>query len=109
MGYGWQLENGRLYPYVVAEYGSLGSMRPFLKANFRLPLRHRLMLSGDIASGLTALHEVDVIHGDLKLDNVVVFPTWDRPSGYIVKLCDFGHSIFLTSDERQLYYYGTPL
>ncbi|KAK5445377.1 hypothetical protein LTS15_010158 [Exophiala xenobiotica] len=109
MGFGWKLESGKPYPYIVAEYGSLGSMRPFLKANAGISLPDRLLLAGDIAAGLTALHDVEVIHGDLKLDNVIVFPTWDRASGYKAKLCDFGHSILLVNEEPQPYYYGTPI
>lgn len=108
IGYGWQLEKGKPFPYVAVEYGNLGSLRPFLRSRSE-SLQHRLMLAGDIAAGLMALHEVGVIHGDLKLDNVVVFQTWDRPSACMAKLCDFGHSLFLTSEENTLYYYGTPL
>lgn len=108
IGYGWQMEGQQLFPYVVVEFGPLGCMRPFLERR-SLSLRDKLIFAGDIASGLMALHQVGIVHGDLKLENVIVFQDLNRPSGSIAKLCDFGHSIFLGSENQSQQYWGTTL
>ena len=43
------------------------------------------------------LYCTDVIHGDLKPDNVLVFPGQD--GGYVPKVIDFGYSTYGFSDE----------
>lgn len=85
-----------------------GSLRHYL-ADSERSLRAKIILAGDVASGLNALHQCDIVHGDLKLENIVVLQSWDRPSGTIAKLCDFGHSIILAADRKHLKYYGTAL
>lgn len=109
-GYGWRLQEWRPAPYIILEFGDQGSLRNYLRNSRSLSLRAKLIFAGDVACGLMALHQCGVIHGDVKLDNVIVFPSFDRPSGCIAKICDFGHSLLLESDsERQLKYFGTTL
>jgi ankyrin repeat protein/serine/threonine protein kinase len=108
IGYGWRMEAQRPFPYIVVEFAPLGCMRPFLEGR-SLSLRDKLIFAGDIASGLMALHQVGIVHGDLKLENIIVFEDWNRPSGSIAKLCDFGHSIFLGSENQSQQYWGTTL
>ncbi|KAI9773188.1 MAG: hypothetical protein M1840_008309 [Geoglossum simile] len=109
LGYGWKYAGKTPLPYVVVEYGSLGTLRTFLTEK-RLGHRAKLILAGDVATGLSALHLCGIVHGDLKLENVIIFQSWDRPCGSVAKLCDFGHSILLTGGEKkQLKYYGTLL
>ena len=109
-GYGWRLREQRPAPYIVLEYGEYGSLRKYLLESKSLSLRAKLIFAGDVACGLMALHQCGIVHGDVKLDNVIVFPSLDRPSGCIAKICDFGHSLLLDSDsERQLKYFGTSL
>ena len=42
------------------------------------------------AIGLAAAHDKDIIHRDLKPDNVFVTPAPEMPSGFRIKLLDFG-------------------
>jgi serine/threonine protein kinase len=108
LGYGWRQSGQAPMPYIVVEYAMFGSLRQYLAESER-NLRTKIIMAGDIAAGLNALHQCDIVHGDLKLDNVVVLQSWDRPSGAIAKLCDFGHAIVLSGDKRHQKYFGTAL
>eukprot|EP00775_Hariotina_reticulata_P003757 gene3757-4016_t len=52
----------------------------------------RLMLLMDAARGLEALHEANVVHGDLNARNVLVSSTSTTPLGMVAKLSDLGLS-----------------
>jgi serine/threonine protein kinase len=52
----------------------------------------------DIASGLQALHDCGIVHGDIKLENTLVFD--DPYRGHIAKLSDFGHSLLTVSEAN---------
>jgi len=100
VGYGWSVVD--LVPFVVVDYASLGNSRTYLRDNARrLTFRDKIIFIGDVAAGLTALHECEIVHGDLKLDNVLIFHTWDRPSNAIAKICDFGYSLIISEYEPQ--------
>lgn len=107
-GHGWKTYGQSLLPYIVVEYCEHGSLRTWLGDSTK-DITTKLILAGDVAAGLTVLHLCDIVHGDLKLDNVVVLPSWDRPANAIGKLCDFGHSVILGGDTKQRIYYGTLL
>ncbi|KAF4634220.1 hypothetical protein G7Y89_g3891 [Cudoniella acicularis] len=108
LGYGWKSRGESLLPYVVVEYAAHGSLRAFLRSKSQ-PVKAKFKIAGDIASGLKSLHMCDIIHGDLKLDNVVVVPYPTRLVKVIAKLCDFGHSIILREGTRNFQYFGTAL
>ncbi|EXM13913.1 hypothetical protein FOTG_17649 [Fusarium oxysporum f. sp. vasinfectum 25433] len=62
----------------------------------------------DIAEGLKSLHDCGIVHGDVKLENVLVFPGLDRK--HIAKLSDFGHSLVdLGRGGGPQRYNGTPI
>ncbi|KAH8777025.1 kinase-like domain-containing protein, partial [Hyaloscypha sp. PMI_1271] len=108
LGYGWRTIGQHPLPYIVVEYGAYGSLRKYLSENPR-SLGTKIIMAGDVAAGITALHQCEIVHGDLKLDNIVVMHSWDRPPGVIAKICDFGHSIILAEDKKHLKYYGTSM
>jgi len=111
VGYGWDVQDNSLVPFVMVDYASMGDFRAYLRGNRgRVPFATKLIFIGDVAAGLMALHKCGIVHGDLKLDNVLAFQSWDRPGGAIAKLCDFGHSLITTKDEHQpTRYFGTTL
>ena len=43
-----------------------------------------------MARGLKALHDCDIVHGDIKCENILLF---GDASNYTAKLADFGHSV----------------
>jgi serine/threonine protein kinase len=71
LGYGWRTVGQNPLPYIVVEYGVYGSLRSYLSETPR-SLNTKIIMAGDVAAGVTALHQCEIIHGDMKLDNIVV-------------------------------------
>ncbi|KAK0725182.1 kinase-like domain-containing protein [Lasiosphaeris hirsuta] len=93
-GYGWNMKTDQSLPYLVVEYAPMGSLREYLALTKRMATSQDVeILTGDVAAGLSALHTCGIIHGDVKLDNVLAFASYGNPVGALAKLTDFGHSI----------------
>lgn len=112
-GYGWNTPQGLIVPYILVDYAPLGTMREFI-SKVKPPLSHVEILVGDVASGLSILHSCGIVHGDIKLDNVLVFPSWDRPAKAIAKISDFGHAVILNEKScgegaQSVEYRGTSM
>jgi len=73
-------ESGELF--LVMEYVEGGSLRTWLKS--RCSLDDFMDIALQCAAGLLAAHESDVIHGDIKPENIML------TSNREVKICDFG-------------------
>lgn len=84
------------------------SLRSLLKQEPSLEVRHQLI--SDIAAGLACLHGTEIVHGDLKPDNVLIFEQPNLSVPYIAKLNDFGMCIPLEDKSSVSYqsYGGTP-
>jgi serine/threonine protein kinase len=80
LGYGWGLAKGDIIPFLVTEYATLGTLRDCLLSR-PLPIESRLGLCNQIACGLNRLHWSGVAHGDLKLENVLVFQSSRQNNG----------------------------
>jgi serine/threonine protein kinase len=66
-------------------------------------------IARQVASALEAAHQVDVLHRDLKPDNIFLVPDPAMPSGERVKVLDFGLAKLGTSGDTQLEtVFGTP-
>jgi serine/threonine protein kinase len=104
LGMDWALGiNGAPTPRLVVEFARHGTLSDFLK-NSSLDLSAGAFISIclDIASGLGMIHRCGLIHGDLKLANLLVFE--DDMGELVVKISDFGAvlSVF-ESSETQVY------
>ena len=53
----------------------------------------------DIAKGMKAIHEKEVVHFDLKPQNVLVDVQSDSTCNYVI--CDFGYANFVSDGKRQ--------
>jgi serine/threonine protein kinase len=115
LGYGWRNdpEDGAM-PYLITDYSEFGTLKEYL-GRFKTSDRERQELALDVAVGLTALHENDIVHGDVKLSNVLVYGITgrfvsSRPQS--AKLADFGSTIFQQDFARHSAmsrYRGTPI
>ncbi|KAL8958832.1 MAG: hypothetical protein Q9193_004183, partial [Seirophora villosa] len=107
LAYGWSASSlTGIHPYLVMDYSVYGTLAVYLH-KFTPPVEECREFALDIAVGLQALHHSGIVHGDLKLDNVLVFDAdGDRPQ--VAKLADFGASIFdVDFDDGPVSYGGT--
>jgi serine/threonine protein kinase len=72
----------------VAEFGTLDSFQ-YDQGQLNEPVTTNLLL--DISCGLDALHKCNIIHGDVKSENVLICKHIHRK--YVAKISDFGLSI----------------
>jgi len=98
IGLGWEsvidefLDEPTLAPVIAFEYASYGTLQDLFYSSSLLPTyRHQLRLLSDIAEGLHALHFSNIIHGDVKPENILICK--DGARDVIAKLSDFGLSI----------------
>ena len=92
---GWEgdaFDHFRKWPVLVVEYADRGTLVDYFDHETSLPFPARQSISLDVASGLHALHECGIVHGDLKLENVLVVS--ENSGGRVVaKLSDFGGAL----------------
>jgi len=87
------------YPVLslVLEYSEVGDVASFLKSQKPAASAvDRFDFVVQLLSGLAALHEAKVCHGDVKIQNTLVFRV---QQGWRVKISDFGLSIATLQDE----------
>ena len=94
-------------PILVVERGRCSLKDIFLGSDpkQRMPTIIRAKLCSDVCKALDALHESLIIHGDIKTDNVLVFPSDKSEMGCIAKLSDFGLSV---SEEESKQHHRLP-
>ena len=80
--------------YVFLDYMDGGSIDDIIKRSHETYsvefIKYTLYMS---AMGIKALHDINVIHRDIKSDNILC-----RPNGEI-KVADLGHSVYLTEQD----------
>ncbi|PGH11906.1 serine/threonine protein kinase [Helicocarpus griseus UAMH5409] len=104
LGWGSSTESGSVYPAVILEYATFGSMRSLQNCNPPLPFAIKQKLCYDVARGLSIIHACGIVHGDIKHENVLIFTNKYRtPEGqpYIAKLADFGGAVMDISEREQ--------
>jgi serine/threonine-protein kinase len=96
--------------YIVMEYLSGYTLGSVLDARRKLTAPRALDLMVQVCAGLSAAHDRDIVHRDVKPDNIVLVPTQDD-EGHpveIVKVCDFGIAALGTAGVGQGVAVGTP-
>lgn len=105
LGYGWSVSQGISLPFVVVEYAELGTLDAYLRNSSLHLLEEKLQLSHDVACGLNALHACKIIHGDVKMANVLLYEN-HHASRPIAKLSDFGHAVLWSATRLYEPLYG---
>ncbi len=105
LGMDWTLSgNGIPAPRLIVEYAKFGTMSSYLQDN-PTGMNEKLDLCLDIASGLQVIHSCGIVHGDLKLENILVFE--EEGGGRVAKISDFGCALTRSEIEEGLRYGGT--
>lgn len=90
---------------IYLEHLSGGSLHKMLKAGYRFTTRQKLAIAYDVMSGLRAMHEQQLVHGDLHSGNILL----RRLHSGLFKavLIDFGRTIDVRRKEEQPVPQGT--
>jgi serine/threonine-protein kinase len=96
--------------YLVMEFLEGSSLGELLKKTGPLALDRVIEIGMQICQALTCMHENNVIHRDLKPDNIMMVQ--DGEGGEMAKVVDFGVAKILESDTRMTRYQvriGSPI
>ncbi|KAL4757031.1 uncharacterized protein BDW70DRAFT_119529 [Aspergillus foveolatus] len=96
--------DGSLFPVMISDPSSLGNLLSFIRDPVRMAEGPYWEFCDDVARGLQVLHKNNFIHGDVKCENVLVFPCRRvQERSFVAKLTDFGCSITLDAIEVGAY------
>lgn len=107
LGLAWgsnPFEPSHKLPAIIVEYAEHGTLEDLLHREV-LDSDTKLSLVLDIAQGIDSLHHSGLIHGDIKTENVLIFPDGQRR--YLAKVADFGFSIVGLEDDALIQIGGT--
>lgn len=105
---GWTDSPKGRWPYLVVDYSHTGTLNEYL-SRFETTFTERQEYSLDVALGLKALHENNIIHGDVKPNNILLFESWGTVRHSMAKISDFSGTIFDLRDNRMVGYGGTNI
>ena len=92
-------------PALVTEYAEHGTLSVLLTKIQPVDFNTKHLLILDVARGLQALHDVGVVHGDVKAENVLICAHAKRK--YVAKLADFGFSVINIGEASTSFIGGT--
>lgn len=92
-----ELSDGR--PYLVMELLRGQPLSTYLEKKGLLPFTEILEISRQVCDVLFAAHQKNVVHRDLKPDNIYIVPK-QGAEGFTVKLLDFGIAKILDAEEN---------
>ena len=92
-------------PALIVEYAEHGTLADLLEKQRDLPSTTKSLLCHDVASGLAALHDTGLVHGDGKAENVLICAHDTRT--YVAKIADFGFSVVQMTERDSLWMGGT--
>ncbi|HSK05195.1 MAG TPA: serine/threonine-protein kinase [Kofleriaceae bacterium] len=103
-------DGGEVLAYIAMERLIGESLTQRLARAGRLRAEEAAEIARQVAAALEAAHRVDVLHRDLKPDNVFLVPDPAAPAGERAKVLDFGLAKIGTSRHTRLgSVFGTPL
>jgi tRNA A-37 threonylcarbamoyl transferase component Bud32 len=97
------------YVLLVLEYCDGGDLSTYLRANAPLSPDVVQDMVQQIASAVCHMRERNVVHRDLKPQNILLSCNTARLCGWCLKLADFGLACRLTDQDMTATYCGSPL
>lgn len=104
LGLSWYETAAGYVPSLIMELATLGNCRRFT-AGRTLSDDEKMSVCRDVSCGLNQLHAFKIVHGDVKQDNVLIYPTKRENVGFVAKIADFERSPETTSGAYR--YTGT--
>ncbi|KAI1323145.1 TPR-like protein [Xylariaceae sp. FL0255] len=91
-------DDGIPWPVLVFEKSQLGDLYHFasLEVGREMSIKARIRLCVDIGRAIRDMHSSNIIHGDIKPENVLIFKESGR---YRAKVIDFGYSSRYKTDD----------
>lgn len=86
---------------IVMDYIPGGSLRDVLRAHGSLPAADALSLTAQIFDALEVAHRQQIIHRDIKPDNVLLSKEWSAGSPSTVMVTDFGIAGVVSERQSQ--------
>ena len=98
----WPARQDRQRVYMVLEYADGGDALKHIQSTGAISEHRARLWTSQIAAAVRYMHQLDVAHRDLKLENLLIDSTGDN-----VKLCDFGFVRDATSGDLSRTYCGS--
>jgi serine/threonine protein kinase len=96
----WEsFSNDTLMPSFILEAAEC-DLEKFMSGKLQIDERKVLGLSLDIIAGVCALHDVGIIHADIKPENVLIFKHPELT--FTAKIADFGSSVLRSDVKSQM-------
>jgi serine/threonine protein kinase len=92
--------DANLGPYLVMEYLQGQTLRERLQTEGKLPFRAAVQLSAQLMLALIHAHNKNIVHRDIKPDNIFLAQSNDDEA-YVVKILDFGVAKMGTGPNEQ--------
>ena len=97
---GWEdaedIVYNRVWPVLIFEFAEYGTLEDFFELDDTdKSWETKLSIYSDIAAGLCWLHECQILHSDIKFQNVLIFERLDSNASphYRAKISDFGFAL----------------
>ncbi|KAF1954793.1 serine/threonine protein kinase [Byssothecium circinans] len=103
LGVCWRSVRGQVMPAFVMEVAHTNLQAMMESEGFtidKMSTHKTFGLAIDVCAGVSALHEVGIIHGDIKPANVLIFK--DPELKFVAKISDFGSSLLKTDVKEPI-------
>ena len=101
----YEVFENKKYYFFVMEYASGGDLLQLMKKQSKLSETTARGIFVQLLKGLKAIHSKNILHRDIKLDNILLT---ELEGEHKAKICDFGVSRFIKGDEIINEQCGTP-
>ena len=106
----YTIENNSIIYNLFMEFAPYGSLGDLIRKG-PLPNKEVITYTHMLLKGLCCIHKEEVVHCDLKPDNILLFPSSDGHAKYQLKIADFGLSKTredTNADLGEIKFRGTP-
>ena len=94
-------DSSSVEPLLIIEASSYGDLAGFLLGRLPSSVEEAASISVDVTRGLHALHCAEVVHGDIKNTNILLFANLQDPEKpYTAKICDFSFSLIVSDHSK---------